>query len=146
MKEELIRDNSTYNADRQALKDLLDYAQSSLAVAEQSMENSRDHLDDDFVVNFTACAKRLFMSQLETTYYRQLAGVITDEDAGVADVRAYLQRREHCALDRLTEPRLSADPGSLINVLERMWALEFLRFDYTESERLLQKYLNVNPE
>lgn len=146
MKEELIRDNSTYNADRQALKKLLDYAQSSLAVAEHSTADCRRHLHDDFVVNFADYAGLLYKNQLEAGYYRRLAEVITDENNGVADVRGYLQRRKRSAQDLLSEPRTYSRAVSLASILEHTWRLEFCRFDYRESGRLLQKYLNVNPE
>lgn len=146
MKEELIRDNSAYNADRQVLKDLLDYAQSSLAVAEQSAADCRRHLYDDFAVNFADYADPLYKNQLEAVYYRRLAEVITDEDTGVADVRDYLQRRKRSAQDLLTEPQAYSRAVSLASILEYTWRLEFCRFDYRESGHLLQKYLNVNPE
>lgn len=146
MKEELIRDNSTYNADRQVLKDLLDYAQSSLAVAERSAADCRRHLNDDFAVNFADYADPLYKNQLEAVYYRRLAEVITDENTGVADVRDYLQRRKRSALDQLTEPRTYTRAVSLASILEHTWRNEFCRFDYRESGHLLQKYLNVNPE
>ena len=141
MKEELIKtDDGTYNRERRTLLELLDYADSMLRVAEDSIDSWQGQLADDYVGNFSDCAGPLYRARLERDFYDALRAVITDEDSGAAEVAAWLRSMEAAALEVIKSRPLHVANETELESLVRRWLFDFNRFEYRETGRLLGRH------
>lgn len=143
MKEELIRDMSICDPERQTMRELLNYAQASANMAQSATERWRGQLADNFIDEFERASEQLYNSEFEFRFYKSFEEAITAEQTSLKDICSWLRRRHEAAREAMKGTLSRRLYCSSLSDVVKSWRWGHFRFEEDEIKRLLSRFFGI---